>query len=38
VASSEPPFRTDVACQTNEIPDLNGPAAETGPTSPSPSP
>jgi phospholipid/cholesterol/gamma-HCH transport system substrate-binding protein len=35
VASSEPPFRTDVTCQTNDIPDLNGPAANLGPTSPS---
>jgi hypothetical protein len=38
VASSAPPFRTDVACQSNQIPDLNGPAADLGPTSPTPYP
>jgi phospholipid/cholesterol/gamma-HCH transport system substrate-binding protein len=38
VASSAPPFRTDVACQSNPIPDLNGPAAAQGPTDPSPYP
>lgn len=38
VTSSEPPFRTDVTCQSNTIPDLNGPAAALGPTDPSPYP
>ena len=38
VTSSAPPFRTDVACQSNPIPDLNGPAAAQGPTDPSPYP
>jgi ABC-type transporter Mla subunit MlaD len=38
VTSSKPPFRTDVACQSNPIPDLNGPAAAQGPTDPSPYP
>ena len=33
-AGSRPPFRTDVTCQSNPIPDLNGPAADTGPPSP----
>jgi phospholipid/cholesterol/gamma-HCH transport system substrate-binding protein len=35
---SKPPFRTDVACQSNPIPDLNGPLAAQGPTDPSPFP
>ena len=35
---SRPPFRTDVACQNNPIPDLNGPLAAQGPTDPSPYP
>jgi phospholipid/cholesterol/gamma-HCH transport system substrate-binding protein len=26
-----PPFRPDVACHTNDVPDLNGPAAAAGP-------
>jgi phospholipid/cholesterol/gamma-HCH transport system substrate-binding protein len=34
VASGTPPFRTDVACQSNPIPDLNGPAAAQGPSNP----
>jgi phospholipid/cholesterol/gamma-HCH transport system substrate-binding protein len=34
VASGAPPFRTDVACQSNPIPDLNGPAATQGPPDP----
>jgi phospholipid/cholesterol/gamma-HCH transport system substrate-binding protein len=38
VASSMPPFRTDVACQSNPVPDLNGPAAAQGPPNPSPFP
>jgi phospholipid/cholesterol/gamma-HCH transport system substrate-binding protein len=29
--SSAPPFRPDVNCSTNALPDLNGPAAATGP-------
>jgi phospholipid/cholesterol/gamma-HCH transport system substrate-binding protein len=32
---SKPPFRTDIACQNNAIPDLNGPLAAQGPTDPS---
>jgi phospholipid/cholesterol/gamma-HCH transport system substrate-binding protein len=35
---SKPPFRTDVACQSNPIPDLNGPLAVQGPPDPSPYP
>ncbi len=31
---SKPPFRTDVACQSNPIPDLNGPLAAQGPPDP----
>jgi phospholipid/cholesterol/gamma-HCH transport system substrate-binding protein len=38
VASSKPPFRTDVACQNNAVPDLNGPAAAQGPPDPAPYP
>jgi ABC-type transporter Mla subunit MlaD len=38
VTSSEPPFRTDVTCQSNPIPDLNGPAAAQGPPDPAPYP
>ena len=38
VASATPPFRTDVACQSNPIPDLNGPAAAQGPPDPAPFP
>jgi phospholipid/cholesterol/gamma-HCH transport system substrate-binding protein len=38
VASSQPPFRTDVACQSNPIPDLNGPAAAQGPPDTGPLP
>ncbi len=38
VTSSKPPFRTDVACQSNPIPDLNGPAADQGPADPLPYP
>jgi hypothetical protein len=33
-----PPFRTDVTCQSNPIPDLNGPAAAQGPPDPAPFP
>ncbi len=35
---SKPPFRTDVACQNNPIPDLNGPLAAQGPPDPAPYP
>ena len=35
---SKPPFRTDVACQNNQIPDLNGPLAAQGPPDPAPYP
>jgi phospholipid/cholesterol/gamma-HCH transport system substrate-binding protein len=38
VTSSAPPFRTDVTCQSNPIPDLNGPAANQGPPDPQPFP
>jgi ABC-type transporter Mla subunit MlaD len=38
VIGSTPPFRTDVACQNNPIPDLNGPAAAQGPPNPAPYP
>jgi phospholipid/cholesterol/gamma-HCH transport system substrate-binding protein len=30
----EPPFRPDVPCYKNAVPDLNGPAADQGPPSP----
>ncbi len=33
---NKPPYRTDVPCYVNAIPDLNGPAAAIGPPSPSP--
>jgi ABC-type transporter Mla subunit MlaD len=29
--ASDPPIRTDFACERNELPDLNGPAAAVGP-------
>jgi ABC-type transporter Mla subunit MlaD len=32
---SKPAFRTDIACQNNKVPDLNGPLAAQGPTDPS---
>jgi phospholipid/cholesterol/gamma-HCH transport system substrate-binding protein len=32
---TKPPFRTDVACQSSSLPDLNGPLAAQGPTDPS---
>ncbi len=35
---TKPPFRTDVACQNNAIPDLNGPLANQGPPDPAPYP
>jgi phospholipid/cholesterol/gamma-HCH transport system substrate-binding protein len=31
---TKPPFRTDVACQSNALPDLNGPLAAQGPPDP----
>jgi phospholipid/cholesterol/gamma-HCH transport system substrate-binding protein len=31
---TKPPFRTDVACQNNPVPDLNGPLAAQGPPDP----
>ena len=34
VMGTKPPFRTDVPCYVNAIPDLNGPAAAPGPPSP----
>jgi phospholipid/cholesterol/gamma-HCH transport system substrate-binding protein len=38
VTGAEPEFRTDIACQSNETPDLNGPAAAVAPPSPAPYP
>ena len=35
---SKPPFRTDIACQNNALPDLNGPLAAQGPPDPAPYP
>jgi phospholipid/cholesterol/gamma-HCH transport system substrate-binding protein len=35
---TKPPFRTDIACQSNPIPDLNGPLAAEGPPDPAPYP
>jgi phospholipid/cholesterol/gamma-HCH transport system substrate-binding protein len=34
VLGAKPPYRTDVACSNNPIPDLNGPAAAPGPPTP----
>jgi ABC-type transporter Mla subunit MlaD len=34
VMGPKPPFNTNVACQNNPVPDLNGPAAAIGPPSP----
>jgi phospholipid/cholesterol/gamma-HCH transport system substrate-binding protein len=31
---AKPPFRTDVACQSQPVPDLNGPLADQGPPDP----
>ena len=31
---AHPPFRTDVACQSQPVPDLNGPLADQGPPDP----
>jgi phospholipid/cholesterol/gamma-HCH transport system substrate-binding protein len=36
VLGPKPPYRTDVPCYVNAIPDLNGPAAAEGPPSPAP--
>lgn len=33
-AGGQPPFRMDVPCYTQEVPDLNGPAGALGPPSP----
>ncbi len=33
-AAGEPPFRMDVPCYQNAVPDLNGPAAAVGPPDP----
>jgi hypothetical protein len=35
---TKPPFRTDIACQSNPVPDLNGPLAAEGPPDPAPFP
>ena len=32
-AGGKPPFRMDVPCYTQAVPDINGPAADTGPPS-----
>jgi ABC-type transporter Mla subunit MlaD len=34
----QPPFRMDVPCYTQKVPDLNGPAADIGPPSPKAAP
>jgi ABC-type transporter Mla subunit MlaD len=34
VITDKPPFRGDVKCHTNDVPDLNGVAAAVGPASP----
>jgi phospholipid/cholesterol/gamma-HCH transport system substrate-binding protein len=35
---TKPPFRTDIACQNNALPDLNGQLAAQGPPDPAPYP
>jgi phospholipid/cholesterol/gamma-HCH transport system substrate-binding protein len=35
---TKPTFRTDIACQNNALPDLNGPLAAQGPPDPAPFP
>jgi ABC-type transporter Mla subunit MlaD len=35
-AGGKPPFRMDVPCHTQDVPDLNGPAGAIGPPSPHP--
>jgi hypothetical protein len=37
-AAGKPPFRMDVPCHTQKVPDLNGPAAAVGPPDPKPIP
>ncbi len=37
-AGQLPPFRMDVPCHTQAVPDLNGPAAAVGPPDPKPFP
>jgi len=32
----QPPFKPEVRCYTNPVPDVNGPLGEVGPASPSP--
>ena len=32
VPGSRPPFRPDVPCQENAVPDINGPASAVGPS------
>jgi ABC-type transporter Mla subunit MlaD len=34
VSGKRPPFRMDVPCYTQDVPDINGPAADPGPPSP----
>jgi len=36
--SSAPPFRPDVACGTQDVPDLNGPQGSVGPSNPTANP
>jgi phospholipid/cholesterol/gamma-HCH transport system substrate-binding protein len=38
VTAAKPAFRTDVACQGNPVPNLNGPLAVQGPPDPAPYP
>ena len=38
IASSAPPIREDIQCHTNDLPDVNGPAAAVGPPSPAATP
>jgi phospholipid/cholesterol/gamma-HCH transport system substrate-binding protein len=35
-AGGKPPFRMDVPCHTQQVPDLNGPAGAVGPPTPKP--
>jgi virulence factor Mce-like protein len=37
-AGGKPPFRMDVPCYRQDVPDINGPAADIGPASPRPVP
>jgi hypothetical protein len=34
VTGPKPPFRTDIPCHLNAVPDINGPAGQPGPPSP----